>query len=235
MRTISRRSVLRGMAGAAALAAVPDLSSVLPVQAAAAAGTKGLVGASVFGGDRVAAGDAFDNNIVQRPACRNVQRVYFKLSTFPAACADQQVSKMAAAGIKMIISLHPDPALTVTDYEAVRTAIMYLEGIPNIRYEIALWHEPNINLSTFPTASSYHDYVNYYAPAVRSVNPNIPIVYIPAMTGFGIMAYKLAPSYYPGDVLIDKILVDYYANDHLNGIKLDAIMAVADGARLSPK
>jgi len=229
------------MAGAAALAAVPDLSSVLPVQAAAAAGTKGLVGASVFGGDRVAAGDAFDNNIVQRPACRNVQRVYFKLSTFPAAGADQQVGKMAAAGIKMIISLHPDPALTVTDYEAVRTATMYLEsipsieGIPNIRYEVAFWHEPNINLSTFPTASSYHDYVGFYAPAVRSVNPNVPIVYIPAMTGFGIKAYELAPPYYPGDVLIDKILVDYYANDHLNGIKLDAIMAVADGARLSPK
>jgi hypothetical protein len=223
------------MAGAAALAAVPDLSSVLPVDAAAAAGTKGLVGASVFGSDRVAAGDAFDTNIVQRPACRNVQRVYFKLSQFPAAGADQQVTEMAAAGIRMIISLHPDPALTVKDYEAVRTAIMFLESISNIRYEVALWHEPNIDLSTFPTPSSYHHYVGYYAPAVRSVNPDIPIVYIPAMTGFGIMAWKLAPSYYPGDVLIDKILPDYYANDHLGGIKLDAIMAVADGATGGPK
>ena len=105
----------------------------------------------------------------------------------------------------------------------------------NIQYEVACWHEPNINPSTFPTASSYHDYVGFYAPAVRSVNPDIPIVYIPAMTGFGIMAWKMAPAYYPGDVLIDKILVDYYGNDHMGGIRLDAIMAVADGARLSPK
>jgi hypothetical protein len=223
------------MAGAAALAAVPDLSSILTVEAAAAAGTKGLVGASVFGTDRVAAGDAFDN-IVQRPACRNVQRVYFKLSQFPTGPNDPQpVGDLAAAGIKMIISFHPDPALTVTDYENLRAAIMLLDGIPGIRYEVALWHEPNIDPSTFPTASSYHGYVRYYAPAVRSVNPSIPIVYIPAMTEFGIMAWKLAPAYYPGDVLIDKILADYYGNDHLNGIKLDAIMAVADGATGGPK
>jgi hypothetical protein len=217
------------MAGGAALAAVSDLSSILSVRAAAA-GTKGLVGASVFGNDRVAAGDAFDQ-IVQRPACRNVQRVYFKLSQFPSTPHDPQpMDDLTAAGIKMIISFHPDPALTVTDYENLRAAIKLIDGIPGVRYEVALWHEPNISLSTFPTASSYHGYVNYYAPAVRSVNPNIPIVYIPAMTQFGIMAYKLAPPYYPGDVLIDKILVDYYGNDHLSGINLDAIMAVADGA-----
>jgi hypothetical protein len=218
------------MAGAAALAAVPDLSSILPVEAAAAAGTKGLVGASVFGTDRVAAGDAFDN-IVQRPACRNVQRVYFKLSQFPTSANDPQpVGDLAAAGIKMIISFHPDPALTVTDYEALRAAIMLLDGIPGIRYEVSCWHEPNLDLSTFPTASSYHDYVGYYAPAVRSVNPSIPIVYIPAMTEGGTMAFERAPTYYPGPVLINRILADYYGNDHLRGIRLDAIMAVADGA-----
>lgn len=218
------------MAGAAALAAVPDLSSVLPVQALAASGTKGLVGASVFGTNRVAAGAAFDD-LVQRPACLNVQRVYFKLSQFPSTPHDPQpMDDLTTAGIKMIISLHPDPALTVTDYENLRAAIKLIDGIPGVRYEVALWHEPNISPSTFPTAKSYRDYVGYYAPAVRSVNPNIPIDYIPAMTQFGTMAYKLAVPYYPGDVLIDKILVDYYGNDHLSGINLDAIMAVADGA-----
>ena len=223
------------MAGAAGLAAVPDLSSILPVRAATVPGTKGLVGASVFGTDRVTAGDAFDD-IVQRPACLNVQRVYFKLSQFPtAANSPQPVGDLAAAGIKMIISFHPDPALTVTDYENLRAAIKLLDGIPNIHYEVALWHEPNISLSTFPKASVYRAYVGYYAPAVRSVNPNIPIVYIPAMTGFGIKAYELAPAYYPGDVLINKILADYYGNDHLAGIKLEPIMAVADGAAGGPK
>jgi len=222
------------MAGAAALATVPDLSSILPV-AAATPGTKGLVGASVFGTNRVAAGQAFDD-LVQRPACLNAQRVYFELSQFPTSANNPQpVGDLAAAGIKMIISLHPDPALTVTDYENVRAAIKLFDGISGIKYEVALWHEPNIHLSTFPTATSYHHYVGYYAPAVRSVNPNVPIVYIPAMTQAGIKAYELAPAYYPGDVLINRILADYYANDHLSGIRLDAIMAVADGAAGGPK
>src|SRR5215472_3469098 len=48
MPSISRRTVLRGMAGAAALAALPDLTLALPAAAATTTGQKGLVGATVF-------------------------------------------------------------------------------------------------------------------------------------------------------------------------------------------
>lgn len=218
------------MAGATAVAALPDLVSSLPAWAATTAGQKGLVGASVFGTDRIAAGEAFDD-LVGRPTCFNVQRAYYKLSQFPSQGNDpQNVGVLAANGVKVVISFHPDPALTTADYESLRKGIQFLDGIPGLEYEVAIWHEANLALSTFPTATAYHDFVGFYTPAVRSVNPNVQMVYIPALTEDGTMAFQRAVPYYPGPVLIDRILVDYYANDFGKKIRLADMMAVADNA-----
>ena len=222
--------MLGGMAGAAALAALPDLASALPAAAAAAPGLKGLVGSTVFAStypgsaSRIAAGQTFDN-FVLRPICMNVQRVYYPLSTFPGPNDPQKVTDLAAAGIKMVISLHPDPA--GGEVGKLRDALTFLKSIPNIDFEVALWHEANNDPTHFPHASDYHTYVAMYAPTVRG--HGIPLVYIPLVIPQQ-PASDNVTSYYPGPALTDRILADFYGSSFVNGARLEPIMAKADAA-----
>lgn len=223
--------MLGGMAGAAGLAALPELLSALPAEAATAPGQKGLAGATVFGSDRVAAGEAFDD-LVGRPACLNVQRVYFELSQWPAGVNNPQpVGKLASAGVKMLISFHPTPDLGTAqahaDFVSLGDAISLFKGLTVAQFEVALWHEANLDLEIFPTPASYRQYVAFYAPAVRAYD--VPLLYIPGMSN-----PDTAVTYYPGSPLTDKILVDYYGNSHVKGVRLDQIMAVADGIAGDP-
>jgi len=230
MGSISRRTVLRGMAGAAALAALPDLTSALPAAAATGPGQKGLVGATVFtstypgSADRIAAGNTFDN-FVLRPMCTKVQRVYYPLSTFPAPNDQQDPGKLASNGIKMVISLHPDPA--GGDVSNLDKALTFLQNIPNIKFEIALWHEANNDTTVFKDSTTYHDYVAHYAPTVRA--HGVTLVYIPLIIPQEPAATN-ALTYYPGPSLADKILADFYGSSFVNGARLEAIMAKADAA-----
>jgi hypothetical protein len=153
-----------------------------------------------------------------------VQRVYYPLSTFPSAANDpQNVAELAAAGIKVVISFHPDPA--GGDVGKLKGGLTYLATIPNIDFEVALWHEANNDTATFPTAASYHTFVSTYAPTVRA--HGVPLLYIPLIT---LRAADSALTYYPGPSLTDKILADFYGNAFVDGARLEPIMAKADAA-----
>src|SRR5262249_20235635 len=90
-------------------------------------------------------------------------------------------------------------------------------------FDVTLWQEPNDGIA-FSSGSAYVSYVNYYGPIVRAAG--VPLVY-DAGAGGGESSWT---AYYPGDSMIDKIMLDYYGSAWLGGPKLNVIAHIADSA-----
>lgn len=192
---------------------------------ARAAGTRGLVGATVGaanypGTDETQASNMFDR-FVGRPMAANVQKIYYQEGTWPSGipAKDQEILNL---GAKLLISFKPSRTPSPSEKANLAAAInMYKKA--NAVFDVTLWQEANDG-SAFSQGSDYRAYVNYYGPTVHAAG--IPLVYDPGAGG-GAASWK---AYYPGDSMIDKIMIDYYGSAWLSGTRLDAIAAIADGA-----
>jgi hypothetical protein len=150
-----------------------------------------------------------------------VQKIYYQEGNWPSGIPTKD-QEIIGLGAKLLISFKPSRTQSMSEQGNLARAIEMYQGA-GATFDVTLWQEPNDG-SAFDRACDYRDYVNYYGPIVRA--KGVPLVYDPGAGG-GVDSWK---PYYPGDSLIDKIMLDYYGSAWLNGTRLDAIAAIADGA-----
>jgi hypothetical protein len=187
---------------------------------------------------RIQAAQAYDGFIgAPRHLAMSVEKLYFTPSSFQTA-VQGDTQALADAGIKIIASIKPAYPTSATDLAALNTMLAawknYVSpaGTPNaglgINAEVILWQEPIFNSSPWSNnAAQYISYVQYYGPTVRQY---FPLVYNPNNNSNTI---SYVQAFYPGDALIDKVMVDMYTPSFAQGITYDNAAALANNA--SPK
>jgi hypothetical protein len=227
---VSRRALLRGFgAGAAALAAAPVLLSGTRAGATAvktglplaAGGLAGLHGATLSlaafpsgttWAQAIADWESFTGTVIK------ASKIYNSPGVFPTSVS-AKIQALISGGIRALLSFKPafNPP-TSADLAALESTLQRYQGA-GLAATVTLWPEAQDQM----TASQFHRVVQYYGPTVRKYYP---------------LAYDAAGSrgptnwkrYYPGALLIDVVAIDYYATAFAKGIRLDAIVAIADNA-----
>lgn len=228
---VSRRAMLRGLgAGAAALTAGPALLASTPAAAAATPRDRLPRAAATLAGRHGATLDlaAFPSGTTWPEAIADwdgytsttikTSKVYYGPGVFPTSITGK-MSTFISEGIKALMSFKPayDPP-TKTDLAALENALaMYQKA--GLTATVTLWQEAQHVM----TASQFHRVFAYYGPTIRTYYPL-------AYNADGSRKPTSWKQYYPGASLVDVVAIDYYANSYAKGIRLQAIVAIADDA-----
>jgi len=242
-RQISRRDILLGGAAIGLAGALGAARLVIPAGArvgasdALAAGIRGLVGATIgaanySGTDETQASNKFDQ-LVGRPMARKVQKIYYQEGDWPSSIPQKDLEIIQDLGAKLLISFKPfrtPPSVFASEKANLEAAIDMYQAA-GATFDVTLWQEPNDGRS-FGSGDAYKQYVSTYGPTVHTAGA--PLVYDP---GSGLrpgesptQLYQSWHDYYPGDALIDKIVVDYYGSAWNKNVRLDEIEDIADSA-----
>jgi hypothetical protein len=215
---------------------VPLVGAPTPVYnlpSAALAGA-GPVGATVWpqgygfaGSDYIDAASKFDGYCGNLPIALTMQKWYLPPGTYILSAGQIPAGLLALinAGCRILLSIKPSQALTLSDYANVLTTINVLKAAGASNLLVTLWNEPN-QTGVFPSAAAYIAFVNYYIGAVRAAG--VPHAYTPS-----VFTNATSYTYYPGDANVDYVLPDYYGDAFKHGSLLDSPIGGAAGSLMS--
>lgn len=226
-RTVTRRAVLGGAAalGTAAFtrpAAASSVTPKVPVTGTAKVGaTFNLYPFHGTSGPGTVTQwkSAISSWNAKTGTTKSCGKVYFTQGEIPTS-VEPQLQAFIHLGIQALISIKPAIGTTEGGTSADKTALanaMRMFSRAGLDAEVCLWNEVGPHDMT---AAKYHQYVRYYGPVIREYYPLV----------FDVESY-LGPSqwraYDPTHAYLDGYAIDYYCNDHKNGITLDELLTLA--------
>jgi hypothetical protein len=147
-------------------------------------------------------------------------KVYYQLGKFPTKI-EPQIEAIIELGIQALISFKPAIGTkqggTSGDRTKLANAVKMFHKA-GLDAEVCLWQEVG---PKDMTATKYHQYVAYYADAIRQ---HYPLVF----DAPGYQGPKEWQQYDPGHSLLDGYAVDFYCGDYVNkGIRLEPLLTLA--------